>query len=73
MTQWECLAWAQSEESEGWLVYKVANAFNESFTDLELPAYFTYNGDISLYRRVRFTKDGIDRASVTNFEVEEQV
>jgi hypothetical protein len=67
MTRWEILAWANSEESRGWLVQAKGDDLWNS------PQYFDYTLEEDEYRRARLLPDksGIDESTVQGFEVEE--
>lgn len=65
MTRMECVAWAASEASKGWVAHC---GDGEWFA----PAFLGYSpGNISLLRRARINLDGnIDESSITDFRVE---
>ncbi|GBR73136.1 hypothetical protein NO1_0569 [Candidatus Termititenax aidoneus] len=66
MTRWECLTWANSKDSYGWLVKQQADF------DWALPQHYGYSCDLSLYVRARLLPDGtgIDENTLTDFSVE---
>jgi hypothetical protein len=67
MTQDEARAWAESEDSLGWM------AHIEGFDGWDFPRKFEYNHDITSYQRVKILPDrsGIDESTIQGFEVEE--
>jgi hypothetical protein len=67
MTRWEVLAWADSEESRGWLVMCL------EIGDWCLPQYFAYADGADGYQRARLLPDcsGVDKNTIQGFEVEE--
>jgi hypothetical protein len=66
MTRWEYFAWTQSDESKGWLVRSQPN---DAWT---LPERILYHEDLFTAQRARFTKDGVDKSTITDFTVEEE-
>jgi hypothetical protein len=66
MTRWEILAWANSDESRGWL------AKHKHSDEWCTPQYSSYT-DFAGYKRVRLLPDnsGIDENTIQGFEVEE--
>jgi hypothetical protein len=67
MTRWEMLAWANSEESRGWVV--------KTNGDIAWypPQFYGYTGLLTEFQRARLLPDlsGIDESTVEGFEVEE--
>jgi hypothetical protein len=65
-TRWEILAWANSEESRGWVV-------NFDNSDWVSPQCRSYSGELKNYRRARLLPDlsGIDESTICGFEAEE--
>jgi hypothetical protein len=66
MTRWEMIAWANSEESRGWVVK----------TDGDIawypPQFYGYTGILAEFQRARLLPDhsGIDENTIQGFEVE---
>jgi hypothetical protein len=73
MTRWEALAWANSEESRGWVVsvYGLAATVgnDKSWVAPQCPFY---ESDLADYRRARLLPDlsGVDKDTIQGFEVE---
>ncbi|MDR1902938.1 MAG: YopX family protein [Treponema sp.] len=70
MTRWECMAWANSEASRGWVVRQ--STCNSWVT----PQCLRYDSsDIATYQRARLLPDlsGVDEGTIELFEVEESV
>jgi hypothetical protein len=70
MTRWECLAWASSAESQGWVVK--CNEHSDWYT----PQHTVYfDRSISDFRRAKLLPDGsgIDESTITDFSVEVEV
>jgi hypothetical protein len=67
-TRWEMLAWANSEESRGWLV-----AYPAGSGDWSSPQYYNYADLPEQYQRARLLPDlsGIDESTIQGFEAEE--
>jgi hypothetical protein len=66
MSRWEILAWANSEESRGWVVRQADDA------DWFHPQYFDYLLNVEAYQRARFSPEtGVDESTIQGFEVEE--
>jgi hypothetical protein len=66
-TRWEILAWANSDESRGWLIK------SREDTAWYLPQFHAYNQPVEVYQRARLLPDhsGIDEDTIQGFEVEE--
>jgi hypothetical protein len=66
MTRWEILAWANSDESRGWVV-------NFDNSDWVSPQCRSYSGELKNHRRARLLPDlsGIDESTICGFEAEE--
>jgi hypothetical protein len=66
MTRWEILAWANSEESRGWVV-------NFDNSDWVSPQCRSYSGELKNHQRARLLPDlsGIDESTICGFEAEE--
>jgi hypothetical protein len=62
MTRWECMQWAQSEESRGWLVRRNGDWIS--------PVSFNYRLESTYYKRARFDSNGIIEGTECGFEVE---
>jgi hypothetical protein len=74
MTRWEILAWANSEESRGWLVR--VRFHGDAWQQWGPPQHFTYNREelmYNSYQRARLLSDGsgIDEDTIQGFEAEE--
>jgi hypothetical protein len=65
-TNWECLIWAESSNSKGWVVRV------NKYCDWHLPQAPSYGGDISRYQRAQLLHDssGINESTICGFEVE---
>jgi hypothetical protein len=66
MTPEEARAWAESDESLGWMV-------KLGIREWTFPRFHGYGDDISHYRRARILPDmsGVDESTIQGFEVEE--
>jgi hypothetical protein len=66
MTGEEARAWAESNESLGWMV-------KHQETHWTFPRYFGYGEIITNYQRAKLLPDGsgIDESTIQGFEVEE--
>jgi hypothetical protein len=66
MTGEEARAWAESNESLGWMV-------KHQEMHWMFPRYFGYGSDIVGYHRAKLLPDGsgIDKSTIQGFEVEE--
>jgi hypothetical protein len=67
MTPEEARAWAESDESKGWMV-------KLGIREWTFPRFHGYGDDISHYRRARMLPDmsGVDESTIQGFEVEER-
>jgi hypothetical protein len=67
MTIWEILAWANSEESRGWVVMLTEAG------SWRTPQFHAYDREVDQYQRARLRPDnsGIDESTIQDFEVEE--
>jgi hypothetical protein len=65
MSRWEILAWANSEESRGWVVRYMDHRW-------QVPQ-ISYGDNLEMYERARLLPDlsGIDESTIQGFEVEE--
>jgi hypothetical protein len=65
MTPEEAQAWAESDESLGWMV-------KLGIREWTFPRFHGYGDDISHYRRSRMLPDmsGVDESTIQGFEVE---
>jgi hypothetical protein len=66
MTRWEILAWANSEESRGWVVHA------EGDERWYAPQFLSYDMDEDRYERAKLKANlsGVDESTIRGFEVE---
>jgi hypothetical protein len=73
MTPEEVRAWAESDESLGWMVRICDGRYLSIPRKWSFPRFYNYEGVVEYYQRARMLPDmsGIDESTIQGFEVEE--